>query len=60
MSQGKIACKNEVWITMLSPISLFFVFILLIYATVNDGLEQAEGRERHDRWWDSVKDSALS
>lgn len=41
MSQGKIACENEVWITMLSPISLFFVFILLIYATVNDGLEQA-------------------
>ena len=25
---------------MLSPISLFFVFILLIYAVANDGLKQ--------------------
>lgn len=41
MSQGKIPCENEVWITMLSPISLFFVFNFLIYTTVNDGLEQA-------------------
>lgn len=41
MPQGKIPCENEIWVTLLSPISLFFVFILLIYTTVNDGLEQA-------------------
>ena len=39
--QGKIPRENEIWIAMLSPTSLFFVFILLTYTTVNDGLEQA-------------------
>ena len=32
---------------------------LQLYRQDNDGLEQAEGRERQDRWWDSVKDSAF-